>query len=266
MWIAAGIAFGSYLAEFARNYVTTYALLSSERLRRSPLVDHKCILQIADYGRSARARILYNHIFFSDLPESYRRALVGDNFYEKILGQPAVVKSVLERWEETVPNFEETTSILGRMEDETWVKTRLDPGLYGSIRAQMFAELEHAYSFYDFMHVQEFLKQTDTAATDEENKVISSSFQRYLRSRFSEDLSEITSDGDALDDMANFMSEMITEYGYNISREYARVMSTIGVRDEYAERGTDEDGRWKDERNLERADEEAISSMFDSLR
>jgi membrane protein len=29
MWIAAGIAFGSYLAEFARNYVTTYAGLAS---------------------------------------------------------------------------------------------------------------------------------------------------------------------------------------------------------------------------------------------
>ena len=29
MWIAAGIAFGAYLAEFARNYVTTYAGLAS---------------------------------------------------------------------------------------------------------------------------------------------------------------------------------------------------------------------------------------------
>jgi len=29
MWIAAGIAFGSYLTEFARNYVTTYAGLAS---------------------------------------------------------------------------------------------------------------------------------------------------------------------------------------------------------------------------------------------
>ena len=29
MWIAAGIAFGSFLADFARNYVTTYAGLAS---------------------------------------------------------------------------------------------------------------------------------------------------------------------------------------------------------------------------------------------
>ncbi len=69
-----------------REHILSIALLDSERLRRSPLVDHRCILQVADYGRSARARILYNHIFFSELPESYRRALIGDNFYEKILG------------------------------------------------------------------------------------------------------------------------------------------------------------------------------------
>ncbi len=180
---------------------------------------------------------------------------------------PAVVKSVLERWEETVPDFEETTSILGRMEDETWTKARLDPGLYGSIRAQMFAELENAYSFYDFMHVEEFLKQTDRAATDDENRAISSGFYRYIRSRFSQDLSEMESNGDALDDMANFMSKMITEHGYDVSRQYDRVMQTIADRDERAERRADEDyDRWRDARNFERIDEEAISSMFDSLR
>ena len=149
---------------------------------------------------------------------------------------PAEVKSVLEGWEETMPNFEETTSILGRMEDETWAKARLDPGLYDSIRAQMFAELKNAYSFYDFMHVEEFLKQTATVATDDENKAISSGFDRYIRSRFSQDLSGMESNGDALDDMANFMSKMITEYGYDISRQYDRVMETIAERDERAEK------------------------------
>jgi hypothetical protein len=47
-----------------REHILSNALLGSERLRRSPLIDYRCILQIADYGRPARARILYNHIFF----------------------------------------------------------------------------------------------------------------------------------------------------------------------------------------------------------
>jgi hypothetical protein len=68
-----------------REHILSNALLGSERLRRSPIIDYRCILHIADYGRPARASILYNHIFFSELPESYRNALICDNFYEHIL-------------------------------------------------------------------------------------------------------------------------------------------------------------------------------------
>src|SRR5208282_1647529 len=66
-----------------REHILSNALLGSERLRRSSLVDHRCI--VTDYTRSAWARILYNHIFFSELPQGYRRALINDSFYEKIL-------------------------------------------------------------------------------------------------------------------------------------------------------------------------------------
>jgi hypothetical protein len=479
-----------------REHILSNALLGSERLRRSPLVDYRCILRITDYGRAARARILYNHIFFSELPESYRKALIGDNFYEKILGHrnfnprliewlssyrrisktepskyrefilgilenpqeiwheafqrqisdyarslllvlftfggtagvgvlrpawkrlsdfqarkynyslcrdpyasvlkeiegsfisitkgsveflnpsikdfisgeiinsserlsdlvhasvrfdqlvtlwrwsrllkasgpwaiisgaseqfvsaveaaiarpyrrvvtyekgsaeyqldiypeprmaallamtddlksvrllalvPSVVESVLERWEATVPDFEETTSILSDMEDETWSKARLDPKLYGKIRERMFAELANAYSFYDFMHVEEFLKESNTKPTDSEHEALSLGFNEYMRSQFWRDLSEMTTNGDALDDMANFMSKMMTEYGYNISGQYESVMETIAERDEHADHRADQEyGNWKEQRGFERADEEAISSMFDSLR
>jgi hypothetical protein len=44
-------------------------------------------------------------------------------------------------------------------------------------------------------------------------------------------------------------------------------MGTIAERDERAESRADEDyDRWKEERIVETASEEAISSMFDSLR
>ena len=41
-----------------REHILSNALLGSERLSRSPLVDYRCILRITDYGRPARARIL----------------------------------------------------------------------------------------------------------------------------------------------------------------------------------------------------------------
>jgi membrane protein len=55
LWIAAGIAFGSYLAEFARNYVTTYAGLASVMIA---LVFLYMIAAIFIFGGELNAAIL----------------------------------------------------------------------------------------------------------------------------------------------------------------------------------------------------------------
>jgi membrane protein len=55
MWIAAGVAFGSYLAEFARNYVTTYAGLASVMIA---LVFLYMIASIFIFGGELNAAIL----------------------------------------------------------------------------------------------------------------------------------------------------------------------------------------------------------------
>jgi hypothetical protein len=129
----------------------------------------------------------------------------------------------------------------------------------------MFAELQNAASFYDFMHVEEFLKQTNMAATDAENEAFSSGFSTYIRSQFSCDLDSIGNE--FLDDMANFLSKMMTEYGYGVSGQYERVMQVIAEREDEIERRADvQSDYWRDTATSERVDEEAISSMFDSLR
>jgi membrane protein len=55
MWIAAGVAFGSYLAEFARNYVTTYAGLASVMIA---LVFLYMIASIFIFGGELNAAIM----------------------------------------------------------------------------------------------------------------------------------------------------------------------------------------------------------------
>jgi len=55
LWIAAGIAFGSYLAQFARNYVTTYAGLASVMIA---LVFLYMIASIFIFGGELNAAIL----------------------------------------------------------------------------------------------------------------------------------------------------------------------------------------------------------------
>ncbi len=68
-----------------REYILNSAMIRYESLAH-PAVDlAPCIVDLADYTRPIRARILYNHIFFSDLPDSYKRALIEKRRYSTIL-------------------------------------------------------------------------------------------------------------------------------------------------------------------------------------
>lgn len=65
-------------------------ILNSARLRyeafAQPSVDFKlCVINLSDYVRQIRAKILYNHIYFSDLPQAYKLALLQTRGYDMIL-------------------------------------------------------------------------------------------------------------------------------------------------------------------------------------
>jgi len=55
-----------------REHILSGALQVSERLAHSPLLEHRCILELGDYSFGHRARLLYNHLYFSDLPQEYK--------------------------------------------------------------------------------------------------------------------------------------------------------------------------------------------------
>jgi hypothetical protein len=68
-----------------REHILQQAIAASERLKHSRLVDTKCVLEIRDYSQRQRGEILYNHIYFSQLPEAYRAQLLSDRFYMEII-------------------------------------------------------------------------------------------------------------------------------------------------------------------------------------
>src|SRR5208283_3594827 len=68
-----------------REYILNAAKIRYEALAHPPVDLTPCIIELADYTRPIRARILYNHIFFSDLPSAYKRALLEGRRYEQIL-------------------------------------------------------------------------------------------------------------------------------------------------------------------------------------
>ena len=60
-----------------REYILQQARSVYEKLHASEFDDAKCIIELGTYTRRNRARILYNHVYFSDLPLAYRRALAS---------------------------------------------------------------------------------------------------------------------------------------------------------------------------------------------
>ncbi len=48
-------------------------------------MDHRCILELSDYSYGIRARLLYNHLYFSDLPQTYKEELLKDDFFLGII-------------------------------------------------------------------------------------------------------------------------------------------------------------------------------------
>lgn len=75
----------SRLVLTTREHLMNQALQKSERLRLSEISDHKLILQISDYSLAERAKILYNHLYFSDLPTEYKHVLLHNDFYLDIV-------------------------------------------------------------------------------------------------------------------------------------------------------------------------------------
>ena len=68
-----------------REHLLSQARDASERLRHSGVLDRRVVVRMGDYGLRERAEILYNHLFFSDLPDEYRDELLRGDFYLRIV-------------------------------------------------------------------------------------------------------------------------------------------------------------------------------------
>lgn len=55
-----------------------------------------CVINLSDYTRPVRAKILYNHIYFADLPKEYKLALLEGRGYERILNHRNYNPRVIE--------------------------------------------------------------------------------------------------------------------------------------------------------------------------
>lgn len=68
-----------------RDYILTQARKLSDRLRPNEGSAREYVLNVGHYTRSVRARILYNHLYFSPLSTAQRDAVLKDDFFLAII-------------------------------------------------------------------------------------------------------------------------------------------------------------------------------------
>jgi len=105
-----------------REYILQSANLIYEKISRSGLESGKYILELSDYSKGEKARILYNHLYFSGLPTDYIKEILDDKFYFKIIGHPNYSPRIIE-WMTSMYNIqhaepEQYTSVFKRTLDQ----------------------------------------------------------------------------------------------------------------------------------------------------
>ncbi len=68
-----------------RSYLMNQAQLQSSRLASSEVKAAELVLHVGEYTRHIRARIVFNHIYFSGLTSEEKRSLLTDDFYLKMV-------------------------------------------------------------------------------------------------------------------------------------------------------------------------------------
>jgi hypothetical protein len=68
-----------------REYILNQARLIYEKIAREKFDGETCVIDLSKYSRLNRAKILFNHIYFSELPKAYKQTLLNGKNYIRII-------------------------------------------------------------------------------------------------------------------------------------------------------------------------------------
>ncbi|TCP55500.1 restriction endonuclease [Tumebacillus sp. BK434] len=92
-----------------REYILNQAKTTYEKLERSKFDIRKCIVDLSDYTKFDRAKILYNHLHFSNLPLEYKRELVKNRNYWQVINHDNYSPRIIEWMTDLTRNPDLTT-------------------------------------------------------------------------------------------------------------------------------------------------------------
>lgn len=71
-----------------REHILSSAIRLSERLDGNTMIRDRIVLKLRDYSFGDRARILYNHLYFSDLPNAHKKEMLRGEFFLRVIRHP----------------------------------------------------------------------------------------------------------------------------------------------------------------------------------
>lgn len=93
-----------------REYILNQAKLEYESFNQDIPETSKCVVDLSKYTKKVRAEILYNHLYFNDLPEEYLKELLKDKFYLQLINHrnysPRIIESIVKSsfWQKIEPS------------------------------------------------------------------------------------------------------------------------------------------------------------------
>jgi hypothetical protein len=86
----------SKLVLTTREYILNQARSRYEKLARSDFKLETCVIDLSKYTRLNRAKILFNHLYFSDLSHSFKNTLLSNRNYLTIVDHPNYNPRIVE--------------------------------------------------------------------------------------------------------------------------------------------------------------------------
>jgi hypothetical protein len=110
-----------------REYILNQTKLRYEKIDRSRFDVETCVVDLQEYTRLIRAQILFNHLYFSQLGERYKKAIVRDQRYLGIIDHenysPRIIQVMTDpTWLRGVNPAKYVTTFLTNLDDphEIW--------------------------------------------------------------------------------------------------------------------------------------------------
>ena len=85
-----------FLILSTRTVILEQARNKSEKIKRSRLQTAKYEVELSNYSNFEKAKILYNHLYFREIDESYILQIVKDKFYQRIISHKNYTPRIIE--------------------------------------------------------------------------------------------------------------------------------------------------------------------------